>query len=475
MSYYPVFLDLRDQRVLVVGGGVVGERKTRALLGSGAQICVGAPAFSPGLQDWAAAARISLLPGEYTLDWLDGVALVIAATDDAATNARVAADARARAIPVNVVDVPSLSSFIVPAVVERGDITVAIGTGGVSPVLARRARAAIERALDPALAKLAAFAARWREKVKAALPDVNVRRRFWDATFDGAIAEHVRSGRDLHADAALLATLSRDINEPQPGSVTLVGAGPGDPGLLTLHALQALERADVLLYDALVSDEVLNLARRDAERISVGKRAGGHQVAQKDTNRLLVELARQGKHVVRLKGGDAFIFGRGGEEIAILREAGITYRVVPGITAALACAAYAGIPLTHRDHAQAVQFVTAHCKQSADTLDWAALARPRQTVAFYMGVSSLQHIGTQLTGHGRDADTPFAIIERGSTAHQRVLRGRLADLVDGFEVEHGVQTPALLVVGEVTALADELHWFGAAPLPVQPRRLASAA
>ncbi|WP_459615262.1 siroheme synthase CysG [Bordetella sp. 2513F-2] len=458
MNLFPLFADIKGRRVLVVGGGAVASRKTQALLEAGANVRVGAPELDPALAELLSAGRIGYLPGTFEPYWLDDAWLVVAATDDRAVNAAVSRAAEARRIFANVVDDPELSSFQVPSIVDRSPLIVAISSSGVAPVLARRLRERIESLFDHALGPLAALAARYRPRIRAALPDLRQRRRFYDWLLDGPVAGWLRQQQPEQAQAALEAALRRPEAPPE-GSVALVGAGPGDPGLLTLKALRALNEADVILHDRLVSPDVLALARRDAERIAVGKLPGeNHDATQARIHALMTEHARAGRRVVRLKGGDAFIFGRGGEELEHLRGADIRYEVVPGITAALACAAYAGIPLTHRGLAQSVRLITAHCQKDEDTLDWPGLARPGQTLAFYMGVSELERLGARLVDHGRPADTPYALVENGSRPEQRVIAGTLATLAADARAG-AVRSPALLIVGEVAALADRLAWY----------------
>ncbi|MBO9330343.1 sirohydrochlorin ferrochelatase [Achromobacter sp. HZ01] len=459
MKLFPIFADLKDRRVVVVGGGAVAERKTLALLEASADVVVGAPELTPALAALAAEGRIRHLAGRFDPAWLDDAWLTVAATDDREANAAVSQAAGERRLFCNVVDDPELSSFQVPSIVDRSPLIVAISSSGVAPVLARRLRERIESLFDHTLGQLAALAARYRKPIRASHPDLGARRRFYDWLLDGPVAGLLRQQQPVQAEAALTAALAAPI-APAAGSVALVGAGPGDPGLLTLKALRALNEADVILYDRLVSDEVMSLARRDAERVAVGKQPGeDHHATQARIHALLVEHARAGRRVVRLKGGDAFIFGRGGEELEYLRAHGVRYEVVPGITAALACAAYAGIPLTHRDHAQSVRLVTAHCREDEDNLDWAALAQERQTVAFYMGVGQLDLLTQRLLRHGRAPDTPFALIENGSRPGQRVLSGTLQRL-PALAAEHAIRSPALLLVGEVAGLAPRLRWFG---------------
>ncbi|CAM4354591.1 Siroheme synthase 3 [Kerstersia similis] len=459
MPLFPIFADLRNRTVLVVGGGDVAERKTQALLEAGAAVRLGAPTLTPALRDLADSGRLHHVNGCFEPEWLEDCWLVIAATDDAALNAAVATAGEARRIFTNVVDDPQRCSFQVPSVVHRSPIQIAISSAGTAPVLARRIRERLESLLDHSLGSLAQLAARQRHRIRARFPDLRRRRQFYDWLLDGPVAALLRQARPDDAEQTLSAALEQD-SAPLPGSVTLVGAGPGDPGLLTLKALRALNEADVILYDRLVSADILALARRDATRISVGKRLGGNHDATQDTiHALMREHARAGRKVVRLKGGDAFIFGRGGEEISALRADGIPYDIVPGITAALACAAYSGIPLTHRDHAQSVRLITAHCAKSDDTLDWQALAAERQTLAFYMGVGQLEALSARLLAHGRSADTPCALIENGSLPKQRVLPTTLARMAQDASW-HDIHAPALLLIGEVAALAREHAWFG---------------
>jgi uroporphyrin-III C-methyltransferase / precorrin-2 dehydrogenase / sirohydrochlorin ferrochelatase len=484
---FPAFLDLRGRAVLVVGGGAVAKRKISALLDAGAEVRVGAPELDPELSTWAAAGRLHYLSGCFVPEWLDAVWLVIAATDDPEVNRQVADAGTARRLWVNSVDDIANSSFQVPARIERGPLQIAISSGGGAPMLARQLRERLETELDPSLGTLASLLLRHRHRIRESVPDLGARRQFFAGILAGDLPRLLRSGQtaqgeaellraiteaaggssEKHGDTSTTSPLDHNIRHSATGSVVLVGAGPGDPGLLTLRGLRALNEADVILHDRLVSAEVLELARRDAERIEVAKEAGHHRTTQEQIHALMLKHARAGHRVVRLKGGDGFIFGRGGEELEFLREHDIAYEVVPGITAALACAAYAGVPLTHRDHAQSLLLATAHAKGEDDSLDWQALAQPGQTLALYMGVAGTARIRDRLIAHGRSADTPFAIIENGSRTEQRVIVGRLADLPDHARL-HEVKSPALLLIGEVAALAERLHWFGAAPLRALP-------
>ncbi|MGH8236843.1 MAG: siroheme synthase CysG [Steroidobacteraceae bacterium] len=471
MDYFPIFLRLANEPVLVVGGGAVAERKIDLLLRTSAQVRVIAPELVPGLAERAAAGEITHIATEFSPEHLDGVRLAIAATDKRAINAWVARQAERRNIPVNVVDDRELSRFIVPAIVDRSPVVVAVGSSGDAPVLTRRLRERLESFLPQRLGALARLAGKLRPTVKARIENPARRRRFWENFFDGTLAADVLAGREDTADPTLPGRIADSFAQivsatPDAGEVVLVGAGPGDPGLLTLRGLRALQNADVILYDRLVSAEILDLARRDAERINVGKTAGGAQVSQEEINTLLVQLAQQGKRVCRLKGGDPFIFGRGGEELEALAAAGVRFEVVPGVTAAAGCAAYAGIPLTHRDHAQSLVFVTGHTKdEGGDALDWNQLARPAQTVVFYMGLGHLERIVSRLRAHGAPESRAAAIVEQGTRAGQRVVTGTLADLAQKAR-QADVQSPALLIVGEVTRLHETLQWFNAAANPV---------
>lgn len=383
MDYLPLFADLKQRPVLIVGGGEVAARKIELLHRAGAQVWVVAQTLSSELEQQYQDGRIHWLAQDFLPEQLDNVFLVIAATNDTVLNAAVFAAADQRCILANVVDDQPLCSFIFPSIVDRSPLVVAISSSGQAPVLARILREKLEALLPTRLSDMAAIAGRWRGRVKQHMASMGERRRFWEHAFSGRFASLISRGQLTEAENEL--QLSLEGQHRALGEVALVGAGPGDAGLLTLRGLQVMQQADVVLYDHLVSPEVLDLVRRDAERICVGKRAGAHSVTQEATNQLLVTLAQQGKRVVRLKGGDPFIFGRGGEELQVVAQAGIPFQVVPGVTAAAGATAYAGIPLTHRDHAQSVTFITGHCRPDGDDLDWQTLARGRQTLAIYMG------------------------------------------------------------------------------------------
>ncbi|MGP3789823.1 siroheme synthase CysG [Pseudomonas sp. B392_1p] len=457
MDYLPLFHKLQDRRVLVVGGGEVALRKARLLADAGATLRVVAPEVLDELHELAGQGGSQVMLRGYQVGDLEDVVLVIAATDDEPLNAHISQQAQARGIPVNVVDAPALCSVIFPAIVDRSPLIVAVSSGGDAPVLARLIRARIETWIPSSYGQLAGLAKKFRARVKALLPDVQQRRVFWEETFQGQIAESLFAGKPAEAERLLEEKLG--AGKPKAlGEVYLVGAGPGDPDLLTFRALRLMQQADVVLYDRLVAPAIIELCRRDADRIYVGKQRSEHAVPQDQINRRLVELAKAGKRVLRLKGGDPFIFGRGGEEIEELAAEGIPFQVVPGITAASGCAAYAGIPLTHRDHAQSVRFVTGHLKDGSCDLPWADLVAPGQTLVFYMGLVGLPVICEQLIRHGRGVDTPAALIQQGTTSNQRVFTGTLADLPQ-LVAEQQVQAPTLVIVGEVVTLRDKLAWF----------------
>lgn len=454
MDYLPIFADIRNKPVLIVGGGDVAARKIDLLRRAGARVLVVARELCTELAQLESSGSVDWFAREYQSSQLDSVYLVIAATDDSELNGRVFTDAGERSLLANVVDDQPKCSFIFPSIVDRSPLVVAISSSGTAPVLARLLREKLEALLPGNLGQMAEIAGQWRDKVKQRFGRMSERRRFWETAFNGLFASQVASGNVAGAKQTLDQQLS--CPETSQGEIVLVGAGPGDAGLLTLRGLQVMQQADVVLYDHLVSEEILDLVRRDADRICVGKRANAHSVPQEETNRLLVELALRGKRVVRLKGGDPFIFGRGGEELQAAVEAGIPFQVVPGVTAAAGATAYAGIPLTHRDHAQSVLFITGHCRADGEGMDWPSLARARQTLAIYMGTVKAAEISAQLIAHGRDAQTPVAVIGRGTRQDQQVLIGTLEELE---ALAQRAPTPALLVIGEVVNLHQQLAWF----------------
>ena len=457
MDFLPLFHNLRGRWVLVVGGGEIALRKARLLAEAGATLRVVAPRIEPSLRSLVEPGGGELILRGYREADLYGCVLVIAATDDDQLNARVSGDAYARNLPVNVVDAPELCSVIFPAIVDRSPLMVAVSSGGDAPVLTRLMRARLETLIPSAYGRLAGLAQKFRGAVKQRFADVQQRRVFWEEVFQGPVAEQVLAGREAEAER-LLADKLAGSRERELGEVYLVGAGPGDPDLLTFRALRLMQQADVVLYDRLVAPAIVDMCRRDAERIYVGKRRSEHALPQEQINQQLVVLAKQGKRVLRLKGGDPFIFGRGGEEIEELAAEGIPFQVVPGITAASGCSAYAGIPLTHRDYAQSVRFVTGHLKDNSCNLPWSDLVAPGQTLVFYMGLVGLPVICEQLIRHGCAADMPAALVQQGTTPSQRVFTGTLADLPQ-LVAQHEVHAPTLVIVGEVVRLRDKLAWF----------------
>jgi len=457
MDYLPIFLNIKGQRCLVVGGGEVAHRKATLLLKAGARVLLVALEKIPAFD---ALTDVEHIAGRFQAQHLEGVALVIAATDDHAVNRQISELARTRHIPVNLVDDPKLSNFIMPSILDRSPLIVAFSTGGTSPVLARTLRARLESVIPQSYGHLAKFIARFRDSVKARFTDTAQRRVFWEDVLEGGVAEKVLAGDEAGAEVLLQQQLQGG-NKPQ-GEVYLVGAGPGDPDLLTFRALRLMQKADVVLYDNLVSKPIVEMTRRDAERIFVGKQRDNHTLPQEEINQLLVRLAQTGKRVLRLKGGDPFIFGRGGEEIETLAEHGIPFQVVPGITAASGVAAYAGIPLTHRDHAQSCVFITGHLKDGTMDLDWDALARPRQTIVVYMGLHGLEMLCAKLIEHGLSGATPAAIVQQGTTQQQRVFTGTLATL-PAIAASEKPKAPTLIIVGGVVTLREKLAWFNPQP------------
>ncbi len=457
MDFLPLFTDLRNKPCLLVGGGQVALRKANLLCKAGAKLRLVAHDILPELSTLCTNAGGECIRGDYGDHLLDDVFLVIAATDDEALNKRVSAACHARHIPVNVVDNPDLCSVILPAIIDRSPLIIAVSSGGKSPVLARMMRSRLEASIPASYGRLAKLVGNFRDAVKARFSDIEDRRHFWEKTLQGPIAEMVFAGKDaVAADMLALAIDKADIDSG--GEVYLIGAGPGDPDLMTFKALRLLQRADVVLYDRLVAPAIVDMCRKDADRVYVGKARAEHAVPQQDINKLLVKYAKEGKKVARLKGGDPFIFGRGGEEIEELAQEKIPFQVVPGITAASGCASYAGIPLTHRDYAQSVRFVTGHLKDHSLNLPWSELVHPSQTVVFYMGLVGLPSICEQLIAHGRDADTPIAVIQQGTTPQQRVVVASLATMVARLAAEP-VQAPTLIIVGEVVNLRAKLAWF----------------
>lgn len=454
----PIFVNLDERPVLIVGGGSVASRKVAAVRKTDAQLTVIAPELCNELQKLAGTGEIRHLARGFRRGDTAEFALVFAATNDDTVNSAVADEARAAGILVNVADKPEDCTFVMPSIIDRNPVQIAISSAGASPLLARLLRARLETLIPSGFGDLAKLVAGFRNAVKQRFSDLDQRRRFWEDVLQGPIAELFFSGQQHRAMKRLEAKLENAQDQPPLGEVYLVGAGPGDPDLLTFRALRLMQQAEVVLYDRLVAPELISLVRKDAEQIFVGKEPGRHAMPQEEINALLVKLAKAGKRVLRLKGGDPFIFGRGGEEIDSLAAEQVPFQVVPGITAAAACASYAGIPLTHRNYAQSCIFVTGHLVDGNLSLNWQALAQPDTTIAVYMGVGAAGQLAEGLINHGLNATTPVAIIESGSTSRQRVLTTSLGQLGEQV-VEHGVKAPAMIIVGQVVELREKLAWF----------------
>lgn len=458
MHSLPIFLNINHQTCVVIGGGDVATRKVSMLLKASAAVVCYSLDFTETLHSLAHEGRISLYEQSYHSHQLEGAKLVIAATNDESVNKQISHDAQMANILVNVVDAPALCTFTMPAIIDRSPIIIAVSSGGASPVLARLIRSKIETLVPASFGKLSSLAAEFRDAVKSKFASSQERRQFWESVFQGPIAERVFAGQDDIARQSLMQQIQDEPSIAPKGEVYLVGGGPGDPDLLTFRALRLMQQCDVCVYDKLVSGPVLELVRRDAEMIYVGKARDQHTMPQEEINQLLANLAKQGKRVLRLKGGDPFIFGRGGEEIETLMQQGIPFQVVPGISAANGVSCYAGIPLTHRDYAQTCIFTTGHLKDGTVDLDWPTLAKPKQTIVIYMGLVGLAHICEQLIAHGLVSNTPAAIIQQGTTPQQKVVTGTLADLATKANDEQ-LKPPSLIVIGEVVELHKTLEWF----------------
>lgn len=469
MDHLPIFLDVRGKRTLIVGNGVSAARKADLLLRAGSDLTIVATELGEELSNLAGSYTFTHQSTELLTENLDGCVVVFACSSDDSANQRLRELAKSAGIMVNVSDKTEDCDFIMPAVVDRTPLLIAISSGGTSPLLVRMLKARFETTIPAAYGRLAEFAGSYRDRIKDMIPNLTRRRRFWEAMVSGPVAEHIFSSQITQAESLVESQLQEAAvagDQPPLGEVYLVGTGPGDPDLLTFRALRLMQQADVVLYDRLIGDGILNLVRRDAERIYVGKLKNNHIVPQEEIGQMLIELAKQGKRVLRLKGGDPFVFGRGGEEIEALSECGIAFQVVPGVTAANGCAAYAGIPLTHRDHAQACVFVTGHEKNGELNLNWNSLIQPRQTVVLYMGLSSLDAITSGFLSNGASPSTPAAVIENGTRAGQRVITGTLESLLDRTS-EAEVKSPALIIVGSVVSLREKLSWFNNKPEDVQ--------
>ena len=459
MHFLPIFLNIENRNCLVVGGGDVAARKVDLLLKARARVQLAARKLSPEIQERVDQGQIDYVGEEYYESLLNDCVLVIAATDNESLNSHISEQARQRNLPVNVVDNPPLCTFIMPSVIDRYPVQIAISTGGASPVLARLLRARLETMIPSSFGRLATLMRNVRAKVRAQIPDMRKRRRFWEDVLHGPVAEMLYSGQEMAALAAVEKRLEQPgADVPEYGEVYLVGGGPGDPDLLTFRALRLMQQADVVLYDRLVAPVIVDMVRKDADRIYVGKQRDQHALSQQEINSLLVKLAKEGKRVLRLKGGDPFIFGRGGEEIETLAAEGIPFQVVPGITAASGCAAYAGIPLTHRDYAQSCVFITGHLKDGKLDLNWNALVQPGQTIAVYMGVGAVKVLCSELIAHGMKPSTPVAIIQQGTTETQRTFIGTLETLPQIVETEV-IEPPSMMIIGEVVKLREKLAWY----------------
>ncbi|MCX4189145.1 siroheme synthase CysG [Methylophaga sp. OBS3] len=463
MEFLPIFIDLKRGSCLVVGGGDIAARKAALLLKAQAKVTIISPEISLMTQQLLGApensGRVQWLKANFGPDYLYAQVLVIAATDDNSVNHAVYQAAKKRRIPVNVADEPTMCDFILASILDRSPIVVAVSSGGQSPILARQLRARLETLIPPSYSRLGNLMGEYRQAVKDKFKKLSQRRRFWESVLQGPVADHVLAGRDALAEETLKKLIEIDNpDEFSQGEVYLVGAGPGDPDLLTFKALRLMQQADVVFYDRLVSKEVLDLVRKEADLVYVGKQRSWHFKRQDEINQLLLEHAQQGKRVLRLKGGDPFIFGRGGEEIATLADHNIPFQVVPGITAASGCACYAGIPLTHRDYSQSCIFVTGQLKEGELVLNWPALVQPRQTVVVYMGLAGLPELSKQLQAHGMSPDMPAALVQQGTTEHQKVWVSTIADLPELAEREQPV-APTLLIIGEVVQLHGQLAWF----------------
>ena len=456
MRYFPIFVDTQAQQALVVGAGEVAARKIELLIKTEANVTVVAPDVCQTVLNYAQQGLVNLIQRPFQDDDIQGQVLVFCATDVPAVNEHVYQLASAAKLMVNVVDNPPLCRFITPAIVDRSPIVVALASGGKAPVLLRYLRQKLETVIPQSVSKLGKLFQRFRDPVKAKFDNVEQRRSFWEEVMEGDIAELMYNQQEAAAETLLQKKLDT-INQTEPqntqptGTVYLIGAGPGDPELLTFKALRLMQKADVVVYDRLVSQEILDMARRDAEKIYVGKAKSKHTLPQEEISELLARRAKNGERVVRLKGGDPFVFGRGGEEIETLIRDQVPFQVIPGITAATGAASYAGIPLTHRDHAQSVVFATGHLRDNSINLDWPALVQKHQTIVFYMGLTGLNIICEQLIKHGQQADTPVAIIEQATTPEQRVITGTLATIQE-VAASTDISPPSLIIVGSVVSL-----------------------
>jgi len=457
MKYFPLFLDINGRHCIIIGGGAVASRKVISLLKAEAKITLISPKISSDIQDLVDAGTITLLQREYQNEDISQAFLVVAATNNPNVNAQIASQANELNTLVNVADNPDLGSFIFPSVVDRDPVTVAISTGGASPVFSRQLRMRLDTMIPQKSGSLAAITEEYREKVKNTFEKIEQRKEFWETALNGVFAEYIYAGNENQARQWLDEQLHKK-ESGAIGEVYLVGAGPGDPDLLTFKAVRLMQQSDVIVYDRLVSKAILNMGNTDAQRLYVGKEKSNHSVPQDNINQMLVDLAKQGKRVLRLKGGDPFIFGRGGEEIETLTENHVPFQVVPAVTAASGCSAYAGIPLTHRDYAQSVTFATGHLRDGSVNLNWEQLTQKNHTIVFYMGLTGIQKISEKLQEHGMDPEMPAALVEQGTTRNQRVHIGTIASLPELVNTA-GVRAPTLTIIGEVVKLHDKLNWY----------------
>ncbi len=458
MQALPIFFKINNRHCVVIGGGDVAMRKVTMLLKADADVTVISPEICHELHELVTTKKIKYVKASFEKNQLDGSCLVIAATDDVIVNEAVSTAAKAQNIPVNVVDAPDLCTFTMGSIIDRSPVVIAVSSEGNAPVLARYIRTKIETMLPAGYGRIAAIAGEFREQVKVKFATTQLRRRFWEGVLQGPMVERVLAGQEQAARELLQDILNDSDTAASKGEVYLVGGGPGDPDLLTFRALRLMQQCDVCVYDKLVSPEVMELVRRDAELIYVGKERDQHTMPQEEINELLAKLALQGKRVLRLKGGDPFIFGRGGEEIETLMELGVPFQVVPGITAANGVSSYAGIPLTHRDYSQACLFITGHHKDGSINMDWVAMSRPNQTVVIYMGLVGLKEICEKLIAHGVSASMPVAVVQQGTTQKQKVVAATLADLAEKV-LEADMKPPCLTIIGEVVKLRETLNWF----------------
>ena len=458
MKFLPIFLDLADKKCVVVGGGEVAQRKAKLLLRASAKVSIISVEFTQSLRELS-DNHCTLIEQAFTPNHLAGAALIVAATDSATTNKEVAKIATELNIPVNVVDMPELCSCIMPALIDRSPVVIAVSTGGNSPVLTRKIKELVEVALPNNVGLLSQLMGSWRNKVKKRYTSFGSRLNFWEQILESEVPDLVFKNRYEEAEKRIGEYLEKNNVTRGQGEVYLVGAGPGDPDLLTLRALRLMYQADIVLYDRLVSKEILEKVRPDSELISVGKSGTSHTVEQGKINDMLISFSKEGKKVLRLKGGDPFIFGRGGEEIEELAKEGIPFQIVPGITAASGCGSYAGIPLTHRDCAQSVRFLAGHMKDGKLKLDWKNLVSSQQTLVFYMGLLSINTICEKLIKHGMDSSTPIAAIEHGTTRNQRVIVSKLREISSVLD-KGDFESPTLLIIGDVVNLRERLSWYG---------------